>query len=69
MDIIKSIYKQKLFLISILIISTFVLVGSYYITDTVGYTAIKSVTHKNLNYNNYSDDINLSAVKEFSESV
>lgn len=69
MNITQSIYKQKLLLTSVLIISIFALFGLYYISNIIRYTAIKNVSHANLNYNNQSEDINISSVKDFSELV
>lgn len=69
MNIIKSVYKQEKYFIGLLILSGFVLICSNYVTDKAGYSAIKNVTYKNINYNNHSGDISLSAVKDFSELV
>ncbi len=67
MQIIKSIYKNNLFLIILWIISIFVFVGTIFLHDTVGYSSIKRIAYENINYNNHSNDLKLSAFKEFSE--
>ena len=68
MNKMKPVNNIISFLICLLAVSMIVLIGSYYISDRIGYSTIKSITHANISYNNHSPDSQLKAIKEFSET-
>ncbi len=69
MSILSQTYQKNRLLLSIFAISIAVFIGSYTVPESIGYSTLTYKNHENITYNTHSDDLQLSTIKEFSESL